>query len=91
MLRRTPRAVSSVDDVSGVGDRAGKPVEFGDHQGVAGSAGGHRLSQTWPCSISACEAVVDVDAVGVDAEGMKPVTLGSEILPGGRHPGVPNL
>ena len=32
------------DDVAGVGEGAGEPVQFGHHEGVAGPAGGQRCA-----------------------------------------------
>jgi hypothetical protein len=33
-----------VDDVSGVGDRSGEPVELGHHESVPGSTGGESFA-----------------------------------------------
>lgn len=44
-----------VDDVAGVGDGSGEPVELGDDQGVAGSAGGQCLAKAGPGSVGAGE------------------------------------
>jgi hypothetical protein len=77
-----------VDDVASVGQRPSKPVQLGDHQGVACSAGGKRLTQPGPVAVGAGEAVVDVDALGLDAEGSKAVTLGGEVLGVGGDAGV---
>jgi hypothetical protein len=40
-----PGAGEFAGDVAGVGEGAGEPVEFGDHEGVPGPAGGQRLAQ----------------------------------------------
>jgi hypothetical protein len=48
-------------DGAGVGQRAGQPVELGHHQGVALSAGGQRLPQTWALAVGASQVVVDVE------------------------------
>jgi hypothetical protein len=55
--------------------RAGRPVELGDDQGVAGAAGRERLAQARRCAIGAGQAVIDTDAVGPHAERGEPVTL----------------
>jgi hypothetical protein len=68
------------DDVAGVGQRAGEPVELGHDQGVAGAAGGHRLAQPGPGPVDSGEAVVDVDTVGRHAERGKGVALRREVL-----------
>ncbi len=39
------------DDVAGIRERAGEPVEFGHDQDVAGAAGGHRLAQPGPVPV----------------------------------------
>jgi hypothetical protein len=54
----TWRGGEFVGDVAGVGDRAGEPVELGDHQFVAGAAGGQRLAQPGPGTAGAGQAVV---------------------------------
>lgn len=41
------------DDVAGVRERAGEPVEFGDDQGVAGADGGEGFAQAGPVSVPA--------------------------------------
>ena len=43
-------------NVAGTGEGAGKPFEFGHHEGVAGSAGGEGFAQAGPG-----DAVVNVD------------------------------
>jgi hypothetical protein len=65
---------------SGVGQRAGEPVELGHDQGVAGAAGGHRLAQPGPGPVGSGEAVVDVDPVGRHAERGEGVALRREVL-----------
>ena len=35
-----------VDDVAGVGDGPGEPVELGDNEGVAGTAGGEGFAKS---------------------------------------------
>jgi len=52
------------DDVVGVGDGAGEPVELGDHEGVTGPAGGEGLAQPGPPAVGAGDVVVNVDPVG---------------------------
>ena len=55
--------ISVVPDVAGVGDRAGEPVELGDHQGVAGPHGREGLVQAGPGAAGAGESLVEVDPV----------------------------
>jgi hypothetical protein len=80
-----------VDDVSGIRDGAGEPVEFGDHEGVARPAGGEGLAQAGALSVGAADAVVDVDAVRLDAQRGEGLPLGGEVLPVGGDPGVADL
>ncbi len=80
-----------LDDVPGVAQRPGEPVELGDHQGVPGAAGGQRLAQAGSQPAGTGQAVVDVDALGVDAGRRQAVALGGEVLLDGRHPGVVDL
>jgi len=93
--RRPARPVGSrgelVDDVAGVGDGAGEPVELGDHKGVAGPAGGEGLAQAGALAVGAGDAVVDVDPVGLHAEGGKGLALRGQVLPIGADPGVADL
>ena len=59
---------------------SGEAVELGDDERVAGAAGGERFAEAGPVSVGAGEAVVDVDAVELHAEGLEAVALGGEIL-----------
>jgi hypothetical protein len=69
-----------VDDVARIGQRAGEPVEFGHDQRVAGAAGGESLAEAGPRTVSAGQAVVDVDPLVGDAERGERVALGREVL-----------
>jgi len=80
-----------VDDVPGVGDGAGEPVELGDHEGAAGSAGGEGLAQAGALAVSAGDAGDAVDPVGLHAEGGEGLALGGQVLPIGADPGVADL
>ncbi len=79
-----------VRDRSGVGKRPGEAVELGDRQGVAGSAGGESFSQARALTVGAGQAVVDVDALGLDTETEQGVALRSEVLCIGGASGVPD-
>src|SRR5687767_6344246 len=57
-----------LDDGPGVGQRAGQTVELGDDEGVAGPAGGQSLAQSGPVPVGPGQALVDVGALGTDAE-----------------------
>jgi hypothetical protein len=57
-----------VQDVPGVGQGAGDPVELGRHKGVGGPAGGQRQRRPGPVPICAGQAVVDVGAIVAEAE-----------------------
>jgi hypothetical protein len=74
--------------VAGVGDRAGKPVELGHDQGVAGPDGSQGLVQAGPCPAGAGEALVEVDPVIRHAERGQCLALGGEVLQDGGAPGV---
>jgi hypothetical protein len=56
-----------IDDVAGVGHRAGEPVELGDDQAVAFPAGGEGFSESGAFTVGTGEAVVNVDALLLDA------------------------
>jgi len=60
------------------------PVELGHDQGVAGAAGGECLAQAGSIAVGAGQAVVDVDALDVDAELRQAGALGGEVLLLGR-------
>lgn len=49
-----------LDDVVGVGQGTGEPVELGDHDGVAGAAGRECLAQSDAFTVPPAEPVVDV-------------------------------
>ncbi len=68
------------DDVSGIRQRSGESVEFGDDEGVAGSAGGEGFAESWAFAVGAGESVVDVDQVFGDIECGKPIALRGEVL-----------
>ena len=71
--------ISVVPDVAGVGDRAGEPVELGEHQGIASAHGREGLVQAGPGAVSAGESLVKVDPVRRDAEAGEDLGLGGEV------------
>ena len=83
-LSLTWRPVSSSTIVARVGQRACEPIELGDHELVAGAAGGERVSEARPRPAGAGESVVDVDALGVDAERLQRVAPHARQRPGQR-------
>lgn len=68
------------DDVPGIRQRSGEPVEFGDDEGVAGSAGGEGFAESWSFAVGAGESVVDVDPVFGHIQRREAVALGGEVL-----------
>ena len=52
-----------IGDGSRVRQRPGRPVEFGDHQGVAFAASGQGFAQTGPLPVGTSQPVVNVDPV----------------------------
>jgi len=68
-----------VTDVAGVRDRAGEPVELGEHQGIASAHGREGLVQAGPGAVSAGESLVKVDPVRRDAEAGEDLGLGGEV------------
>jgi len=83
-----PGAGEFAGDVAGVGEGAGEPAEFGDHEGVAGPAGGQRFPEPGPGPAGPGQAVVGVDAGRLHAERGKCVALGGEVLGVGGAAGV---
>jgi hypothetical protein len=71
MLSFTPRGGEVGDDVAGVGQGAGEPVEFGDDEGVAVAAGGEGFTEPGTVPIGAGEAVFDVDPWGSDPNAVR--------------------
>jgi hypothetical protein len=69
-----------IEDVAGIRQRAGEPIQFCHHEGVARWTGSERQPKTWPVPVRASQAVVDVDAIVPDAERVQPLALGGEIL-----------
>jgi len=69
-----------IGDRSCVGQRPGKPVELGDHQRVAFSAGRQGFAQAGPVSVGAGQAVIDVNPSRTDTQCRQTVVLGSEVL-----------
>ena len=88
MLSFTFRLGEVFDDVPGVRQGAGEPVEFGDDEGVAGPDGGEGFAESGPFLVSAGQSVVDVDPVFGDAEGGEAVALRGQVLFVGGDPGV---
>jgi hypothetical protein len=79
-----------LDDVARVGQGTGEPVELGDHEGVAGPAGGEGLLESGAFAVPAGEAVVDVDQVVQDPECLEACLLRGEVLLVGGDTGVPD-
>jgi hypothetical protein len=77
-----------VEDLPGVRQGASHAVQLGDHQGVAGPAGGQRLPKARTIAVGAGQAVVDVDPFRAHAESSKALTLSCEVLGVGRDAGV---
>ena len=67
------------EDVAGIGQRAGEPVQLGDNQR---HRPGRRPTPTKAGSVSvrAGQAMVDIDAIVTDAKRPQPVVLRGEIL-----------
>ena len=76
------------DDVPGIWQGAGEPVEFGDNEGVAGPDGGEGLAESGPFLVSAGQSVVDVDPVVGHAQGSEAVPLRGQVLFISRNAGV---
>ena len=74
------------EDVQGVGDGAGEPVELGDGEGVAVPDGGQGLVQARPGAAGAGQPLVEVDPVSGDAERGEVLPLGGEVLLVGAAP-----
>jgi hypothetical protein len=68
------------EDVTGVRQRPREPVQFGDDEGVAGAAGGHRFAESGSVPVGAGQALVGVDPASANAECDEGVSLGGEIL-----------
>ena len=77
-----------VGDLTGVGNRPGQPVELGHDERVAGAHGGKGLVETGARARAAGEAVIGVDALGVDAEVDQGQALRGEVLSIGGAAGV---
>jgi hypothetical protein len=69
-----------IQDVPGIRQRAGQPVQFRHDQRVTGSARGQRQSQTRPFSVRAGQTVINIDPVITHTEGVQAITLSSEVL-----------
>jgi hypothetical protein len=69
-----------VGDRAGIGQRAGEPVELGDDELVAGATRRQGFAEARAGTGRAAQPVVDVDALGLDPEGLEAVALGGEVL-----------
>jgi hypothetical protein len=69
-----------VEDVPGIRQRPGQPVQLGHHQGVTSPTGSQRQPQTGSLAVGAGQAVIDIDAIITDTKRMQSVALGGEIL-----------
>ena len=65
-----------LDDVAGISQEACQPVELGDDEGVARTAGGQRLGQSGTSPVGAGQPVVDVDPIRIHPERGQGVALG---------------
>ena len=77
-----------LDDVAGVGQGPGEPVELRDDQGVAGPARCEGLAQPGPCPVGAGQTVVDIDPIRLHAERDQRVALRGEVLRIGAAPAI---
>ena len=69
-----------VENVAGIRQRPGQPVQLGHHQRVTSPTGSQRQPQTGSVPVGAGQAVVDVDAIITDTKRVQTVALGGEIL-----------
>ena len=69
-----------VENVPGIRQRPGQPVQLGHHQRVASPTGSKRQPQTGSVPVGAGQAVIDIDAIITDTKRMQTVALGGEIL-----------
>jgi len=67
-------------DRARIGDRAGEAVELGDHEREPFVDGRERLLQPGSLAVAAGQALVEVDAVAVDAELEQDLLLGDQVL-----------
>src|SRR5690625_2280668 len=79
-----------VRDGPRIGQGPCQAVELRDHQGVPTPASGQGLAQARAFSVGAGQAVIDVDAFGLDAEAEQGIALGGEVLLIGGASGVPD-
>ena len=79
------------EDGQGVGDGAGEAVELGDGEGVAVAGCGQGLVQAGPGPAGAGQPLVQVDAVGGDAERGELLALAGQVLTGGTAPGIADI
>ena len=66
-------------DVAGIRQRPGQPVQLGDHQRIAGAARGEGESQSGPIPVGAGQAMIDVYAVVTDTERPKGLVARSDL------------
>lgn len=57
-----------VEDRSGIGQRPGQTVKFGDYQRVASPARGQGFAKAGAVSVRAGQAVIEVRPLGTDPE-----------------------
>ena len=77
-----------IGDLAGVGNRSGQPVELGHDERVTGAQGCKGLVEAGARTSPAGEAVIGVDALGVDAEVDQGAALRREVLSIGGAAGV---
>lgn len=64
----------------GVSDGTGQTVEFGDDEGISGPARSEGFAESGAILVSAGKAMIDLDAVWLNAKGCQGISLGGEVL-----------
>jgi len=71
--KHSPFGRQLIGNVPGIRKGAGQSVELGHHEGIAGSACRHRVTESRAQTVSSCKSVIDKDQLLFNTQGKEGV------------------